>query len=303
MTAMNQQERWERAVAILARFRQLVAEMEQLPKPPIVAFLDAEMRRQYRRFALRLRAGKVEPRYRNLFTAEELADICEQACDRDEFLEMAIEELQRLGEELRALLAENDAELGRAATAEILRVKDAARWLGPDSRAGQDYAEAQRLRRQGQRRRNHPRKRSQAAEVMSLPGVDYELHLRHWLAAAEVLPDGAPAGEPVLRFPENDDDDRIVLRIGIGEHSWVGSFRRGLTDYSTVQLMPDNRNLLVVTNGAGTIVEVITNAHVADLGCDIAGVVRHESSDVLVIDHAGTSFEAFGPEGRMCCDG
>src|SRR5206468_12356564 len=94
MPAMKHQERWERAVAILERGRDLVVEMERLPKAPIVAFLDAELRRQYRRFAARLRAGKVEPRYRDLFTAEELADICEQACDRDEFLEKAVKELQ-----------------------------------------------------------------------------------------------------------------------------------------------------------------------------------------------------------------
>src|ERR1051326_5186917 len=105
-TIMNHQQRWERSVEILERFRELVAELERLPKVPIVAFLNAEMRRKYRRFAARLRAGKVEPRYKNLFTAEQLADICEQACARDEFLDKALKELQELSDELHAMLAE-----------------------------------------------------------------------------------------------------------------------------------------------------------------------------------------------------
>jgi len=295
---MTHQQRWDRAVAIEARYRQLVAEIEQLPKVPIIAFLDAEMRRQYRRFAARLRAGKVEPRYPNLFTREQLADICERACARDEFLEKAFKELNELRDELRALLAETDAELAQQTTAEILRVKDAAQWLGPDSEAAQRYGEAQRLRRQGQRRRNHARKHERP-EVTALPGADYETHLRHWLSAAELLPDGPPVGEEVHRYPEGAGEDRIVIRIGIAEHSWVGSFEPGLTDYTTVQLMPDNRNLLVVANGAGYIVEVITNAPIAEVGRDIAVVVCDESSPLLLIDHGGTSLEAFGPEGRM----
>jgi len=295
---MTHQQRWDRAVAIETRYRQLVAEIEQLPKVPIIAFLDAEMRRQYRRFAARLRAGKVEPRYPNLFTREQLADICERACARDEFLEKAFKELRELAEELRRMLAENDAELAQQTTAEILRVKDAAQWLGPDSQAAQRYDEAQRLRRHGQRRRNHAPKH-QRPEVTALPGADYELHLRHWLSAAELLPDGPPVGEKVHRYPEGAGEDRIVLRIGIAEHSWVGSFEPGLTDYTTVQLMPDNRNLLVVANGAGYIVEVITNSPVAEVGRDIASVVCDEAFPFLLLDHGGKSLEAFGAEGKM----
>ncbi|HEY2324677.1 MAG TPA: hypothetical protein VGJ82_17585 [Thermoanaerobaculia bacterium] len=295
---MTVQQRWERAAAITARFYELAAELARVPKVPITAFLNAEMRRQYRRFAARLRAGKVEPRYKNLFSAEQLADICEQACRRDEFLEKALKELLALANELCALLSENEAELAKETTAEILRVKDAAQWLGPGSRAGQDYQEAQRVRRLGQRRRNHSGK-SGPPQRLALPGFDYELHLRHWLAAAEILPDGAPADEPVGRYPEGDDEDRIVIRIGIGEHSWVGSFRRGLTDYTTVQLMPDSRNLLIVAAGAGYVVELITNAPIAEVGRDIGVVVYDGESPLLLVDPDGNTLATFGPEGRI----
>ena len=282
---MNVQQRWERSFEILARYRELVAELERLPKLPIVAFLDAEMRRKYRRFAARLRAGKVEPRYKNLFTAEQLADLCEAACARDEFLEKAVKELRELAEELRAMLEENSAELASVTMAELLPAKDAAQWLGPDSMAEQKYREIQQLRRQGQRRRNHPPK-SEPPQLIDLPGMDYELHVRQWLAAAELV-------------PEQTDAERIALRIGVGDFSWVGTFQRGVTDYTTVQLMPDDRHLLIVTDGAGTIVEIISHVPVAEIGRDIASVISDESSPFLLFDHGGTSLEAFGPEGRM----
>ncbi|HEX3582132.1 MAG TPA: hypothetical protein VH087_10255 [Thermoanaerobaculia bacterium] len=305
MRYVNSQQRWERAVAIVLRVRELVAALDRLPKVPIAAYLNAEMRRKFRRFAARLRAGKVEPRYKNLFTAEQLADICEAACNRDEFLEKALKELRALGEELHALIEENAVELNQETMAELLPMKDAARWLGPDSETELRFREMQQMRRQGQRRRNGPKKAGKP-ELIPLPGTDYELHLRHWLSAAEDLPDGAPADEPVAYFPAQPDgtaDDRTALRIGIGEHSWVGSFQRGATVYSTVQLMPDNRNLLVVTGGAGYVVEVVTNALIAEVGHDVAAVVSEEKSPLLLVNHGGKSLEAFGPEGRMWSTG
>ncbi|HEX7191617.1 MAG TPA: hypothetical protein VF381_08605 [Thermoanaerobaculia bacterium] len=298
MRYVNSQQRWERAGAIVMRVRELAEELDRLPKAPIAAFLNAEMRRKFRRFAARLRAGKVEPRYKNLFTAEQLAGICEAACDRDERLEKIAKELHDLSNELHDLLAENEAELSQETMAELLPAKDAARWLGPDSETEQRFREIQQLRRQGQRRRNRPRKPGRP-ELIPLPGTDYELHLRHWLSAAETLPDGAPAGEPVVYFPEGSPENRIVLRIGIGDSSWVGSFQRGVTDFSTVQLMPDNRNLLVVAAGAGYIVEVVTNVLVAEAGRDIVSIVSDEACPLFLIDHAGTTLEAFGPEGRL----
>jgi 1-acyl-sn-glycerol-3-phosphate acyltransferase len=305
MRFVNSQQRWERSAAIVVRVRELVAELERLPKVPIAAFLNAEMRRKFRRFAARLRAGKVEPRYKNLFTAAQLADICEAAADRDERLEKILKELHDLAEELRVLLAENEAQLADETMAELLPLKDAAQWLGPDSETEQRYREIQQMRRQGQRRRNRPRKPGKP-ELIPLPGTDYLLHLRHWLSAAETLPDGVPEGERVVYFPEGSrhaGDDPIVLRIGIGEQSWVGSFQRGLTDYTTVQLMPDNRHLLVVAAGAGYIVELITNTLVAEAGRDIVAVVSDEAVPLFLIDHAGTTLEAFGPEGRLWSTG
>jgi hypothetical protein len=133
--------------------------------------------------------------------------------------------------------------------------------------------------------------------------MDYELHVRQWLAAAELLPEGAPNGETVLRFGEGSDDDRIVLRIGIADFSWVGSFQRGLTDFTTVQWMPDDGSLLVVSAGAAYVVDARSHALVRDVGRDIANVVCDEAFSLLLLDHAGTTLEAFGPEGRMWSTG
>jgi hypothetical protein len=153
--------------------------------------------------------------------------------------------------------------------------------------------------------------------------MNYELHIRQWISAAELLTE-APEGEPVLYFPRvaqassvrsgdgtgaqagslrYTGDDRIVLRIGIADFSWVGSFERGVTDFCTVQVMPDNRNLLVVANGAGYLVEAVSHALVGVLERDIVTVVSDDSSPVLLIDHGGTTLEAYGPEGRMWSTG
>jgi hypothetical protein len=298
MTVLKNHQRYERAMALATRARELVLEMEQLPKVPVVAFLSKEMRRQFRRFAARLRAGKVEPRYPNLFTAEELADICEQAANRDEFIENAVKELRQISDELQALISEEQAEFGQAATAELLQVKDAAQWYGPDSQAWDRYREIQRVRRHGQRERNRPRKPA-PPQLLPLPGTDYDLFQRNLICAAEALPEGAPAGEPVLRFPEGAGDGRMVLRIGIGAASWVGAFKLGDTQFSTVQLMPDDRHLLVVAAGAGYLIDAVSHSLVSDLGSDIAVVVRHDASAFLIADHGGFSLEAFGPAGRI----
>ena len=77
--------------------------------------------------------------------------------------------------------------------------------------AGQRYGEAQRLRRQGQRQRNRARKHERP-EVTALAGADYEIHLRHWLSAAELLPKGPR--EEVHRYPEGAGEAIFGAELG-----------------------------------------------------------------------------------------
>jgi hypothetical protein len=79
----------------------------------------------------------------------------------------------------------------------------------------------------------------------------------------------------------------LIIRIGIGDRSWVGSFTRGTTACTTVQLMPDRAHLLVVADGAGYVIEAVTRSLVKETGTDITEVfIDEESGCVLSVDHA-----------------
>jgi hypothetical protein len=68
------------------------------------------MRRELRRRAKRLRRGQAEPRYANLHTAEQLADVYERTIERDEILEQKKRDFERIGHDLSRVLEENDPE-------------------------------------------------------------------------------------------------------------------------------------------------------------------------------------------------
>ena len=78
-TVMNDDDNTpERAVALVNQALDLLRSGEDAPASPVNSFLPAKRRRALRRDAARLRQGKAEPRYKNLFTAEELAAIYER---------------------------------------------------------------------------------------------------------------------------------------------------------------------------------------------------------------------------------
>ena len=87
--AMKNENASERAVALVQEAIDVLRRAEHAPDSPVNTFLTAEMRRQLRRDAKRLREQKAQPRYRNLHSAEELADIYERAVQRDEIHEKA----------------------------------------------------------------------------------------------------------------------------------------------------------------------------------------------------------------------
>jgi hypothetical protein len=81
---------------------------ENAPPSPVFSFLTAEKRRELRRNARRLRQRKAAPRYQNLYTAEELADLYERTAQRDEILEKCFREFNRISPELGDLLNAKD---------------------------------------------------------------------------------------------------------------------------------------------------------------------------------------------------
>src|SRR5260370_18194738 len=68
---------------------------------------------------------------------------------------------------------------------------------------------------------------------------------------------------------------------------------------STIFMMPDGKHLFVSAEGAGYIIDAQSRTLVETIGTDVAGVMRDELMTVFVVDHNGTSLEAFGRTGRL----
>src|SRR5882762_10436137 len=77
----------ERAVALINEALEALQRAEKAPDSPVTTFAPLKLRRQLRRRAEMLRRGKAQPRYGNLHSAEQLADIYERTVRRDEMFE------------------------------------------------------------------------------------------------------------------------------------------------------------------------------------------------------------------------
>jgi len=95
-----------RAMALVHQAVGVLQRVDKAPGSPVNAFVPAKLRCELRRGAARLRMGKAQPRYRNLHTAEELADIYERTVRRDEILEQGLEDLNRITRDLGRVLEE-----------------------------------------------------------------------------------------------------------------------------------------------------------------------------------------------------
>jgi hypothetical protein len=62
--------------------------------------------------------------------------------------------------------------------------------------------------------------------------------------------------------------------------------------------MPDGKHLFVSAEGAGHIIDFKSRTLV-EIGTDITGVMRDDPMTVFIVDHNGTSLEAFGQTGRL----
>lgn len=297
---MSNAKTYERAEALLHEIIDLLQRGEKAPHSPVDTFVPGKARRRLRRAAELLRRGEARPRYRNLFTAEQLADIYERTARRDEIRQQVQEEFVRTGREMARLIEEDPEEAREAIFAVFYTTLRQANADGPGSEAAARYRQLQRLTglanafgsdRRRQKRFDRPREAGAAhADEELIP-----------LVPAEIL-DSAPAGEAILPFPAPGEDSgraRILIRIGAGASSWIGSFESGFKTVSTVFMMPDNRHLFVSAGGAGYILDAKSRRLVERTGTEIVGVSRDEDMTLFVINHNNAVFEAFGPEGRL----
>jgi len=136
---MKHENASERAVALVQEAVDVLQRAEQAPVSPVNASLPRNLRREYRRKAARLRQGRAQPRYANLYTAEQLADIYERTIQRDEILERARRDLRRIALELRRIKETNGDEVGEAIQTLIGETKRSMEQDGPGSEAARRY--------------------------------------------------------------------------------------------------------------------------------------------------------------------
>lgn len=296
-TVMKDDNASERAAALIHEALDVLQRVENAPDSPVNTFVPGKMRRLLRRGAERLRRGEAQPKYKNLFTAEQLADIYQQTILRDEIREQTYAEFVRVGREIARLMEEDGPAVRKTFEAVFLETLRSARENGPDSEAAQRLRQLRSLVRIAQQ--YGVDRRRQKLSDSSVRAYPHEGRIP--LIPAEVLA-SPPSGEAVIAFPPEGSDSgrgRIFLRIGVGQGSWIGSFEIGHMSVSTVFIMPDGKHLFVSAEGAGYIIEVKSRRLVEQIGTDVAGVTRDGPMTVFIVDHNGMSLEAFGTNGRL----
>src|SRR5215213_2333963 len=104
---MKNQKPSERIADLLHELIDVLRRSEHAPDSPINAFVPGKMRRSMRRHAERLRRGEIEPKFKNLYTAEQLAGILEDTARRDEMRQQFNVEFTRIGREIARLTQED----------------------------------------------------------------------------------------------------------------------------------------------------------------------------------------------------
>lgn len=147
---MSNQKPAERIAELLHEVIDVFQRGESAPDSPVDTFVPAKTRRSMRRHAERLRRREIQPRYRNLFTAEQLAGILENTARRDEIRQQAETELLRLGREMKRLIAEDPEGTRKSWVAVFEETSRLASEQGPDSEAAARYRQLQRISQGGE---------------------------------------------------------------------------------------------------------------------------------------------------------
>lgn len=293
----------ERAATL---FNQLIAALQRIenaPASPIEKFHSRAERRELRRRAVQLRRGQLSSRYGNVQSDSELADILDRTILRDQTVDEASADFRKAEREVDALARTEGEAVGL--TFKMMYEESAERAMlhGPASEDAQRLRAMQLIVELGlefevKKRRQHGTHRVYLTRRFM---ADPAFRQRYLLTAAEIL-NAPPPGETVLAFPAEDGDPargRVIMRIGLGPASWVGSFERGDTEHNTVQLLPDGKHLFVSACGAGYLLDVQSRTLVERIGNDIVSVGDAYRGSVFIVTHDHRSFEAFGIPGRL----
>jgi hypothetical protein len=302
MTTMKDDNASERAAALINEAIDVLQRADHAPYSPVSTFMTARLRRELRRGAQRLRRHQMQPRYSNLHTPEQLADIYERTAQRDEILEQGIRDFERIALELGRVLEEHGSEALKTVDTLIMEAQRSAQDQGPGSEAAQRYRQMVLLASIGRQHRT-PRRRQQRPVPRPLSlASDRSAEVLYEATAAELLAAPPSSGEAILSFPPDGRDSgrgRVLLRIGLGKASWIGNFEPGYTRVSTISMMPNRKHLFVSAGGAGYVIDLKSRTLVEEIGTEIVGVMRDYATTVFVIDHNGMRLEAFGRGGWL----
>jgi hypothetical protein len=296
---MSHQKPSERIAELLHEMLDVFQRADQAPDSPVETFVPAKTRRALRRGAERLRRGEVQPRFKNLYTAEQLAGIFENTARRDEIRQQVQAEFLRIGREIARLIEEDPAGTRKSFETVFMETFRLAREHGPGSEAAARHRLLQRMSQAAQTYKSG--RRRQKSVDSGREAMAHDPGERIPLVPAERL-DSAPEGEAVIPFPADGEDSgrcRMLIRIGLGASSWIGSFECGVKTVSTIFMMPDGKHLFVSANGAGYILDARSRTLVERTGTEIVGVARDEDMTLFIVNHNDVSFEAFGPGGRL----
>src|SRR5260370_9148024 len=207
----------ERAGALLHEAIDLLQRAENAPYSPVDEPVPGKMRRPLRRGAERLRRGEAEPKYKNLFTAEQLADIYEQTIRRDEIRDHTKTEFRRIGREIARAIEEDGPAVRQMFYAIFLETLRSANRNGPGSEAARRYRQLQTIVRLARRFGSDKRRQKFSGPAVPPAPPDPQHHIP--LIPAAVL-DALPSpDEAVIAFPPEGKDSRrrrVLLRILIG---------------------------------------------------------------------------------------
>lgn len=253
-----------------------------------------------RRLADGLDQGEIDPLFENLYTGKQLAALFRATITRDEIREETREEFFRLAHEIGRCIAEDPPgtrQVFEDFWRETLLASNAG---GPGSEGECRWRQLQKLEKFVKSCRFEKRRGRGSKGPPARPAED-EVRHRIPLVPAQVLT-SAPAGETIFPFPavsEASEDERVLMRIGIGPSSWIGSFEPGTKEVNAAFIMPDGEHFFVSALGAGYRIDLASRTLVERLGNEVVGIHRDAGMTLFLIEHNGVSLEAFGVATRL----
>jgi hypothetical protein len=291
---MRNQHVFDRAAALLNELVEVYLRAESAPPSLLEKRTTKKDRRLYRRAADRLRRGDQEPVFDTLYTPQQFATVLEDVVRHDDMRDETRETSSRVCPEIRGLMRKDPETVWEAFDTVFREAQLLAKEHGPGSEAEARWRTLQSIARAAKMVMEDERRQKKAP-----PRTDSSRRIP--LVPAEIIED-ATEGVEIIPIPAEGGDperERMLIRIGLGASSWVGSFACGEIPVSTMFIMPNGKHFFVSACGAGYIVDLESRTLVERTGTAVVGVHRDALMTIFLIEHDGGTLEAFGVVSRL----